>query len=170
MALDFTVMQERPWFSCDPSVVRHECDRKSEGRPMNETNAPTTERRGSGAKSRGSSMNTDNPFDVQQLVRRCMGRIELAERLLASYESRFPDDLFKVEACLAANDLAGLARLVHQMKGAAANISAPSLYSILSRMEQAVRDEQLDVVGDCLEEIQEVWERYLQSKIAIEQR
>jgi HPt (histidine-containing phosphotransfer) domain-containing protein len=115
-------------------------------------------------------MNTENPFDVQQLVRRCMGRIELAERLLASYESRFPDDLFKIEACLAADDSAGLARLVHQMKGAAANVSAPHLYNILARMEQAVRDDQPETTGQCLEEVQEVWERYLQFKSGIEQR
>lgn len=134
---------------------------------MNEIYASTTERRGSGANSRSPSMNSDNPFDVQQLVRRCMGRIELAERLLASFESRFPDDLFKIEACLTADDSSGLARLVHQMKGAAANVSAPSLYSILSRMEQAVRDEQHETAGQCLEEVQEVWERYLQSKSAL---
>lgn len=134
---------------------------------MNEFTTSTAERRGSGIKSRGPSMNTENPFDVQQLVRRCMGRIELAERLLASYESRFPDDLFKIEACLAADDSAGLARLVHQMKGAAANVSAPALYSILSRMEQAVRDEQRETAGQCLEEVQEVWERYLQSKSSL---
>lgn len=108
--------------------------------------------------------NRDNPFDLPQLVRRCMGRIELAERLLASFESRFPDDLCKVEDCLAADDAAELPRLVHQMKGAAANVSATSLYDILSRMEQAVRQQQRDAASHCLGEVQEAWNRYQQFK------
>jgi len=122
------------------------------------------------ADRKAANTQTANLFDLQQLVRRCMGRIELAERLLASFESRFPVDLSKIEACLAADDTAGLARLVHQLKGAAANVSAPDLYAILSRMELAVRDEHCDAAQNCLEEVQGVWDRYLLSKSVIEQR
>lgn len=111
-----------------------------------------------------------NLFDLQLLVRRCMGRIELAERLLASFESRFPQDLAKIEACLAADDQANLPRLVHQLKGAAANVSAPDLYTLLARLEQAVRDAETETTKQCLDDVHGVWDRYLQSKSLIEQR
>lgn len=103
-----------------------------------------------------------DPVDLEQLVRRCMGRIELAERLLKSFESRFPVDLSKIEECLANDDASGLARSVHQLKGAAANISAPELYAILARMEQAVRGQQSAVAQECLEEVHQAWDRFQQ--------
>jgi HPt (histidine-containing phosphotransfer) domain-containing protein len=120
--------------------------------------------------ARNPATDRDNPFDLPQLVRRCMGRIELAERLLASFESRFPEDLSKIEDGLAADDPEATSRLVHQMKGAAANVSATSLYDILSRLEQAVRHQQRETASHCLGEVQEAWNRYQQFKSSEGQR
>jgi HPt (histidine-containing phosphotransfer) domain-containing protein len=109
--------------------------------------------------NRGSA--ADAPLDMEQLVRRCMGRIELAERLLKSFESRFPEELTQIEVCLEENDSTALSRLVHQLKGAAANISAPDLHAILTRMEHAVRSEQPEAARTCVEEVHEAWDRFL---------
>jgi HPt (histidine-containing phosphotransfer) domain-containing protein len=121
-------------------------------------------------QSGGKSARADSPFDWEQLVRRCMGRIELAERLLNSFESRFPEDLSKIEEALLENDSAGLPRLVHQLKGAAANVSAPDLHSILARMEEAVRSAQRDIADECIDEIHVTWDRYVQSKSSVEKQ
>ena len=137
---------------------------------MNDLHAPALERPRGALKStsatevRADARGSKNPFDVDQLVRRCMGRIELAERLLKSFESRFPEDLSKIEECLREDDSPGLPRLVHQLKGAAANVSAPDLYSILARMEQAVQSDERAAAHDCVEEIHETWEGYLEFK------
>lgn len=103
-----------------------------------------------------------DPVNLEQLVRRCMGRIELAERLLKSFETRFPEDLSKIEECLAQDDATGMSRLVHQLKGAAANISAPELYAILVRMELAVRGQQPEIAHNCLAEVHQAWDRFQQ--------
>lgn len=103
----------------------------------------------------------DKPLDMEQLVRRCMGRIELAERLLKSFESRFPEELTQIEVCLKEGDPSELSRLVHQLKGAAANVSAPDLHAILTRMEQAVRSEQPEETRSCVEEVHEAWDRFV---------
>lgn len=108
----------------------------------------------------------DAPLDMEQLVRRCMGRIELAERLLKSFESRFPEELTQIEVCLEENDSSSLSRLVHQLKGAAANVSAPDLHAILTRMEHAVRCEQPDEARSCVEEVHQAWDRFLMFKSA----
>jgi len=105
----------------------------------------------------------DRPYDMEQLVRRCMGRIELAERLLKSFESRFPEDLTKIEDSLRALDTPAASRMVHQLKGAAANVSAPDLYSMLARLEDNVRGEQYGQANDCVGEIQQTWRRYANS-------
>lgn len=112
----------------------------------------------------------EKPLDLEQLVRRCLGRIDLAERLLKSFESRFPEDLSRIEECLHEPDSPDLPRLVHQLKGAAANVSAPALHAIMTRMEDAVRAEQREEAGQCLEEVHQAWDRYLEFKSATQPR
>lgn len=105
----------------------------------------------------------DRPYDMEQLVRRCMGKIELAERLLKSFESRFPEDLSKIEDSLREYDSKAASRMVHQLKGAAANVSAPDLYSMLTLLEDVVRSEQYERANDCVGEIHLKWRRYANS-------
>jgi HPt (histidine-containing phosphotransfer) domain-containing protein len=108
------------------------------------------------------STSVNKPLDWDLLVRRCLGRLDLAERLLKSFESRFPEDLERIEDCLGSGDPVELARLVHQLKGSAANISAPDLYDIMSRLELAVRAEQRDAAWACVAEAHQAWDRYLE--------
>ncbi len=105
----------------------------------------------------------DRPYDMEQLVRRCMGKIELAERLLKSFESRFPEDISKIEDSLREYDSTTASRMVHQLKGAAANVSAPDLYSMLARLEDIVRGGQYEQANDCVGEIHQRWSRYADS-------
>ena len=60
------------------------------------------------------------PLDLAQLQRRCMGKIELVERLLASFERRFPLELVELGQALAEGNVARVGQLAHQLKGAAA--------------------------------------------------
>lgn len=106
----------------------------------------------------------DVPLDLQQLLQRCLGRIDLAQRLLRSFETRFIEDLSTIEECLNQEDPPRLSRLVHQLKGAAANVSAPALHASLTRMEEAVRAKRSEEAGHCLEEVRRAWERYLEFK------
>jgi HPt (histidine-containing phosphotransfer) domain-containing protein len=105
----------------------------------------------------------DRPYDMEQLVRRCMGKIELAERLLNSFESRFPEDLSKIEDSLREYDSPTASRMVHQLKGAAANVSAPDLYKMLARLEDVVRVGQYEQANDCVGEIHQKWRLYTNS-------
>jgi HPt (histidine-containing phosphotransfer) domain-containing protein len=131
---------------------------------MSETIARHCETSGPVGSSPAAGLGSELPLDLQQLVHRCLGRIELAERLLTSFESRFPADLAQVEQCLDEGDPAKMARLCHQLKGAAANISAPQLHLVMSRMEQAVRDGQRESVNRCLHEAQQAWTRFREFK------
>jgi len=113
------------------------------------------------ANSIANALGLEKPLDRDELVRRCLGRIELAERLLKSFESRFPEDLSRIEECLLAGDSTELTRLVHQLKGSAANVSAPELHKVMTQMEQAVRGQQHDAAQICLAEVHRAWDRYL---------
>jgi two-component system sensor histidine kinase/response regulator len=108
------------------------------------------------------------PLDRDLLVRRCMGRLDLVDRLLRSFESRFPEDLSRIENCLRAKNFEELSRLVHQAKGAAANISAPELHSNMSQLEQALRTDPGETATTCLADVQRAWNRFLEFKVTIE--
>ena len=110
------------------------------------------------ANDAGSSL----PLDFDQLVRRCMGRVELAERLLASFHERLPIEVAQIQECLTACDVVRLARLTHQFKGTTANVSAQELHGIAVRMEHAARAGDCEAVAGCLTEVAAAWQRFQQ--------
>ena len=111
--------------------------------------------------------NENAPLNFDQLVVRCMGRLELAERLLASFERRFPhSEVSQIEQSLEAGDMQAFVRLTHQLKGASANVSAPMLHSILKRIEEAGRVEQLEAIAAGLAELRGAWSEFQQYKSA----
>lgn len=107
------------------------------------------------------------PLDFDLLVRRCMGRIELVDRLLTSFEDRFPRELSQIEECLAAGDIERLTRLTHQLKGTAANVSAPRLLAIATKMEETARARQLEEFDGCLSDIRSAWDQFKEYKASL---
>jgi HPt (histidine-containing phosphotransfer) domain-containing protein len=102
----------------------------------------------------------ERPLEFDELVRRCMGRIELVERLLASFEDRFPKELSQIEECLIAGDVERLTRLTHQLKGTAANVSAPVILAIATKMEESARARRLETVTTHLSDVRDAWEQF----------
>ena len=123
---------------------------------------PTAER--GGAYRAESAPGAELPIDMKQLVHRCLGRIDLVERLLNSFESRFPEDLSQIEQCLHEEDSTQLTQLIHQLKGSAGNVSAPALHALMTRMEQAVKAKRTEDASRCLEDVHRAWDSYLKFK------
>ncbi|HEX8914690.1 MAG TPA: response regulator, partial [Humisphaera sp.] len=76
------------------------------------------------------------PLDVPSLLRRCRGKGSLAERLLATFEQQLPAQLAALRETLDRHDLDALAKLAHQIKGAAANLSADPLRDAAAALER----------------------------------
>ncbi|HEX3722054.1 MAG TPA: Hpt domain-containing protein, partial [Nitrolancea sp.] len=85
-------------------------------------------------------------FDREELLHRCMGSLELAERLLNRFEQRFPLEMGEIETSWKAGDASTLARITHRLKGAAANIAAPSLRVALQTVEDGARAQRLETI------------------------
>jgi HPt (histidine-containing phosphotransfer) domain-containing protein len=100
------------------------------------------------------------PLDRRQLINRCLGRIELAERLIASFQTRFPNEAGQIERALAEGDEPNLVRLIHQLKGAAANVSAPILHGLLTTMEQSARNGDRPAVVESMSGLYRAWEEF----------
>jgi HPt (histidine-containing phosphotransfer) domain-containing protein len=75
-------------------------------------------------------------FDLEALKSRCLGNLELVERVLKSFATQLDADLEKLERALGANDLAAFASVAHRIKGMSANVEARSLCEHASRAEQ----------------------------------
>ena len=100
------------------------------------------------------------PLDRRQLINRCLGRIELAERLIVSFQTRFPNEAGQIERALAEGDEPNLVRLVHQLKGAAANVSAPILHGLLTTMEHSARNGDRSAVVESMSELYGAWDQF----------
>jgi HPt (histidine-containing phosphotransfer) domain-containing protein len=97
-------------------------------------------------------------IDFDQLLARCLGNLEFAERILQIFQERFDEDLDELDRMTAAEDADGVARLAHRLKGASANAAATALQKRVAQIEQLARQKSLDAVGPCLAGLRRGWE------------
>jgi HPt (histidine-containing phosphotransfer) domain-containing protein len=107
------------------------------------------------------------PLNLDELRHRCMGRAEFAERLLQSFEKRFPDELQEIVNSLELEDSSRLARLVHQLRGTTANMCAPALTQILQQIEDLIENRRLAEVPRWLDLVDRQWQRFLEYRRSI---
>jgi len=87
-----------------------------------------------------------NTFNHDELLARCVGRLDFMERILNSFELRFGEDLEQLEEHLKSSDADEVARLAHKMKGASANVAALCLNKQVAEIEQLARSQRLDEI------------------------
>lgn len=102
-------------------------------------------------------------LDVEDLLARCLGNVEFAQRILAKFEQRCDEDLEELEKAVFGSDSESVARLAHRLKGASANASASRLQRHASEIERAARNRSLDGVPASLESLKEEWRRFRQA-------
>jgi signal transduction histidine kinase/CheY-like chemotaxis protein/HPt (histidine-containing phosphotransfer) domain-containing protein len=76
-----------------------------------------------------------DPIDYPSLLRRCMGKPELAARLVRTLVQQAEQDLQAIATAVQQNDAAALAASAHRLKGAAANVSAEGLRQAAAELE-----------------------------------
>ena len=67
------------------------------------------------------------PADLEDLFRRCLGNLDLVERVLQAFENHFEKDLDELEAALKSASLTAVGQIAHRMKGASSNVAATAL-------------------------------------------
>jgi HPt (histidine-containing phosphotransfer) domain-containing protein len=88
-----------------------------------------------------------------ELLGRCLGKPELAMRVLQKFERQLADDLAGLEQAMATHDLTTAGALAHRIKGAAANVAAHGIYEQAGLLESVVRmqmDDQRERTWQCL--------------------
>jgi HPt (histidine-containing phosphotransfer) domain-containing protein len=92
-------------------------------------------------------------FDFDELLNRCLGNLEFAERVLAKFQSRFDDDLVELEHALEVQDAEAVARVAHRLKGASATAAANSISHRAAEIESLARNHQVGQIPEHLQQL-----------------
>ncbi|HUU94941.1 MAG TPA: Hpt domain-containing protein [Phycisphaerae bacterium] len=102
-------------------------------------------------------------FELEDLLARCMGNIEFAERILARFQERFESDLAELEQGLAAQNTQHLAGVAHRLKGASANVGAPGLQIQATEIEDLARARCVSEIPMRLDRLRGEYARFVRS-------
>lgn len=102
----------------------------------------------------------ENSFEYDELLQRCMGNLEFAERILSRFGSRLEGDIEELEKQILSGDCGGIIRVAHRIKGASANTSATGIQMQTNQIEDMARAQQLDELPMQLEQLKEEVARF----------
>lgn len=74
------------------------------------------------------------PIDLDSLLQRCMGRLELMERMLASFTDNAAADIDELTHAIERSDSAEVARIAHKLKGTSLTVSAVPLAKVADQL------------------------------------
>ena len=104
---------------------------------------------------------TEEAFCLEDLRRRCLGNLELMERVLAAFQASFSGDLASLTEAAHRRDAEQARRLAHRMKGAAANAAAPQLMQLAAELERDCDASSSTSPRDKVEQLQHQWKTFL---------
>jgi HPt (histidine-containing phosphotransfer) domain-containing protein len=93
--------------------------------------------------------------DLDGLLARCMGNIDLAQRVLEKFQQRIPEDLAELEKALQLGDTELLARTAHRLRGCSATVSAEGLAQAAAGIEDASRSGREADMPACIERLRD---------------
>jgi HPt (histidine-containing phosphotransfer) domain-containing protein len=83
----------------------------------------------------------DQPvIDLEGLKARCLGNLNLVERVLGKFESQLDSDLAALEQALLDGDTDSAALVAHRIKGMSANVEARDLFHSAMALERLAKD------------------------------
>lgn len=82
-------------------------------------------------------------IDYPSLMERCMGRRELAEKLVRMFLDNTRDSLQKLESALQLSDAQAITATAHSLKGAAGTVSAMAMWDVSARLEAMGKENDL---------------------------
>ncbi len=86
------------------------------------------------------------PLDVDDLHRRCLGRIELVERVLATFQNSVTDDIEALAQALQDAEAEQVAFYAHRIKGASSAVAARGVQRYAQEIEALAQANRLSDV------------------------
>ena len=88
-----------------------------------------------------------------------MGNIELVNRVLKKFQTRFPEELAEIKKALESGDSERIARVAHRVKGTSASVSASSLAQTAGEIEDLSRAGRTTEIPAQIELLHGEWEK-----------
>ena len=101
------------------------------------------------------------PFDVDQLMARCMGSVTVVDRVLNKFREQSLKSLEELVQSIQSGDAQASTAAAHSFKGMAANLSATRLSELAGELEAMGREHELESASLCLQQMQEELDRCL---------
>jgi CheY-like chemotaxis protein/HPt (histidine-containing phosphotransfer) domain-containing protein len=98
-------------------------------------------------------------WDREEMLTRLMDDQELLQRILEEFLADIPQQLKTLHTFLAADNIAGVARQAHTLKGAFANVSAERLRALAYQLEVAAKSGDLPQARTCMTELNVQFDR-----------
>ena len=104
------------------------------------------------ASTNGATASTvgNDVLDLEDLKARCLGNLDLVERVLTKFADQLGRDLDELEVAVHAGDAPTATHLAHRIKGIAASVSARSLFDDAATAEQRALDNELGLLPEQL--------------------
>ncbi len=104
---------------------------------------------------------TTEVFDQDELMARCLGKIDLVERLLKTYHTSLDEELDRLEEALVSGDAEEVARVAHRLKGSSSNVAARSLQSKAAAVEVLARQGNLENANPLMHDLRRERARFV---------
>jgi HPt (histidine-containing phosphotransfer) domain-containing protein len=98
-------------------------------------------------------------LNLDALLHRCMGNIDLVQRVLEKFQQRVPEELAEIEKEMLAGNIEQVARTAHRLKGSAATVSAEGLATAAAEIEDAGRQGRAADIPACIGRLRAEWKK-----------
>src|SRR5688500_13391977 len=88
------------------------------------------------------------PVDLDDLLARCLGRMDIVERVLHTFQRSLQIDLEQLEQAVQSLDADEIAHIAHRMKGASLSVAAHDLQKYAQSIESSAMTRQLENIPD----------------------
>jgi len=102
-------------------------------------------------------------LDLADLKARCLGNLDLVERVLVKFAGQLEQDLDEMEQAIRVGDAAQAAQLAHRIKGIAASVAARSLFGTAATAEEHALENEIDVLPQHLNRLRADRSRLIES-------
>ena len=99
-------------------------------------------------------------FLQEELLRRCMGNAQLAERVVTTFRSSFEQDFENLERFVSHFDMEGVRKTAHKMKGSAGNAAAPTLRAAAAKLEKAASEGKFNRLRKLIESMRDEYRNF----------
>ncbi|MBU1106031.1 MAG: response regulator [Candidatus Riflebacteria bacterium] len=106
------------------------------------------------ASNQSAPVDRNEIFDYDELLTQFELNYTVVKRIVGVFLDEAITETLAIKQCVEKSDFAELAERVHRLKGASANVRALKLNGIVCKIQNALKDSDVKVVGELVEELE----------------